>query len=216
LALTNAELKRFRKPARWSSEIEALQATDRKADSNLQLKILMTLAYVSAQQGDLRKAESSFDEARRLIEQQPNPDPMALGTLWTHLGRVRRSQGNYIGSEQCHKTALSVLSGTLPERHLFIAFRWLDLADTYRLLRRYDDAIAHYRKGLTMAEESTGRGSGLLAVDYEMFAQVLRKKSEKAEAREFDALARKARAGSEQVRTIGFTVDIDELAPKRR
>lgn len=212
LAATNAELKRFRKAAQWTSQIEALQTTD----ESLRLKILMTLAYVSSQQGDMGKAEHSFDEARRLIEQQPNADRMALGTVWMHLGRVRRRQGNYEGSEQCHKTAISMLSGTLPERHPFIAFGWLDLADTYRLLRRYDDAIAHYRKGLTMAEESVGKGSGLLAVDYAMFAEVLRKKNEKAEAREYAALAKKAKEGSEQIRTMGFTVDIDELAPKRR
>lgn len=182
LASTNAELKRFSVADRWAKEAEAvlknggLVPTDRK-------QMLLTLAYVSSQRGDLRKAGRLFDEARGLLEAEAQPSSLELAMVWTHIGRIRRKLGEYDSAEQCHKTALSVLNGAVPETHPFLAFGWLDLADTYRLWRRYDAAIEHYRTGLEMAEKFTGKGSPTLATDYEMFASVLRKETPKARRR---------------------------------
>jgi tetratricopeptide (TPR) repeat protein len=215
LAAANAELGRLRKANEWIALLESALDAHASTDATLRWRARLTVAYVAAQSGDLRRAESTFEEVSRLTA-RANVNPLDLGSMWSHLGRVRRRLGNYSGAEQCHLTSLSILKNAVPESHPFIAYAWLDLADTYRLMRRYDDAIAHYRKGLAMAELFDGRGSGALALDYEMFAAVLQKNRHKDEARHYLALAQKAKASGGPVRGMGFTVDVEEFEKKKR
>lgn len=216
LAATNAELKRFSKAEEWIRQAQ-LTLSDLPPDhTSLRAKVVLTAAHVANHGKDLRKAERLFDEARALLETQPDTHRLEVASIWTHLGRTRNRLGNYSGAEHCHSAALGALKDNVPDSHPFIAFAWLDLADTYRLMQRYDDAVAHYRKGLALAEQFAGRGSSSLAVAYYMLGKILEKRKAKAEAREYLALAEKAKAAGGPARAMGFTIDVDDLGRKRR
>ncbi|MCC6344998.1 MAG: tetratricopeptide repeat protein [Bryobacterales bacterium] len=205
LAATNVELTRLGKAGEWARRLEDLRAAHPAADADFDLEMLVALGYVAYQRGELEKAARLLEEARGLTGKLKHADPITVSTVWTHLGRVRRFQKNYPASEECHRNALAAVAA-LPEHHYVRAFAWLDLADTYRLMKRHADAIAYYRKGLTLAGEFLGTGHADLANDYQNFAAVLRKTRNKREAREYEALARLALSA----RPRGLTVDIEQ------
>ncbi len=205
LAATNVELTRLRKAGEWARRLEVLRAVHPAADADFDLEIFIALGYVAYQRGELEKAAHLLDQARGLTGKLKHADPITVSTVWTHLGRVRRFQKNYSASEECHKNALAAVAA-LPEHHYVRAFSCLDLADTYRLMKRHADAITYYRKGLTLAGEYLGTGHADLAGHYQNFAAVLRKTRNKREAREYEALARQAQSAGPR----GLTVDVEQ------
>jgi tetratricopeptide (TPR) repeat protein len=214
LAATNAELRRFSKADHWSKQAEAVLRLDPQSPTDQKAKVLVSLAYVAFQREDLRNAERLYEEALMLLQTEVNPGRLETATVWTHLGRTRRRMGDYAAALQCHRNALSSLKDAVPESHPFVAFGILALAEDFRLLERYEEAAAHYLSGLQMAEEFAGQGNPNLAADYENFAAVLRKINRDAEAKHYLSLARKAKASGDH-RSLGFTVDVDELRRKQ-
>ncbi|MCC6341215.1 MAG: tetratricopeptide repeat protein [Bryobacterales bacterium] len=210
LASSNVELMRLRRAGEWASRIEAGLKEYAVTDAEARLETLVTLGYVASARGELERAVLFLEEARDLIGKLKHPDPLTVGTLWTHLGRVHRRRKDFPASEQCHKNALQVLTKAFSERHYLTGVAWLDLAGTYRLMKRYDDSIACYRNGFAIVEEFSGRDGVNLGADYSNFAGLLRKTRRKEEARKYEALAEKARSGS----VMGLTVDVDEWKGK--
>lgn len=210
LAAANADLRRLRAAGEWAARMDSTLAAHPSIALDERIRVTSAMGYVALERGELQKAESLFEKVRLLLDQQP--DPLALATAWTYLGRIKRRRGDFAAAERCHRAALATME-PLPQRQSSSGFLWLDLADTYRLWRRDDDAIRHYRRGLTIVEEQQGAGSPVLARDYEAFAALLHKKKSKEEAVRYSALARRAR---EQTRNPGLTVDIDELRPRFR
>ncbi len=210
LASANAELMRLKRAGEWASRIEAGLAEYALTDAEGRMEALVTLGYVESQRGDLERARHFLEQARGLIEKLKHPDAAMVGAFWTYLGRVHRRRKDFPAAEQCHKNGLRVLTEAFSERRHLTGFAWLDLADTYRLMKRHDDSIACYRKGLAIVEESHGKGDASLAADYSNFAGLLRKAHRKEEARIYEALAEKARSGV----VMGLTVDVEEWRGK--
>jgi tetratricopeptide (TPR) repeat protein len=132
-------------------------------DLALDAEIFNGLGVIYFQEGDMRKAETSFIQAAAI----DSPASKALDVALTNLGNLYQTQRQYGKAEDAYKRSLQATEARWGDSHLNLTVTLRSLGTLYRVTSRYKEAEASFERSIRILEKkpsSDGRPM-LLALD---------------------------------------------------
>lgn len=166
-------------------------------------------------EGNLPQAETVAREALR-FSKQALPDPsLELATAHNNLGSVLSFQQKYDEAVTEHQAALAQRRQLLPPADPLITTSLENLADTYRRMGRYADAVPHFSEALQHHVKRHGETSPQLIAPLRGLAYALTFQDPRSAAdtrRAFDLFARvmDLRDAAQTEMNEGFLSDLDK------
>jgi len=122
-------------------------------DLTLSAEILNSLGVVYFNQGEMRKAETSFIAATRVGSVSSNATN-ALDVALTNLGSLYQRRRQYKKAEAAYKRSLEVTETRLGNSHSSLSVILGKLGWLYIATRRYKEAEAHFQRSLAILEKA--------------------------------------------------------------
>ncbi len=119
-------------------------------------RVRASLAYLSLQAGDLRRAESLYRQALEVYERVMGPGS-GVATLHHSLGLVRYKAGGYEQAVPALRRALAMQEEVRGAGHLAVAATLISLAMAETAVGDFPGAAAHLDRAVTIAEAASGR-----------------------------------------------------------
>lgn len=118
--------------------------------------------------GEYGKAIETYLEAEKLIIKLYHEDYPRLGIVYSNLGTIYKIQGDYVKYHEFQQAALRVLLNDSLRYQSQIEMVRISFAESFLLLKQYDEAIASCRKNMKhVADEIKSYYTSLLARIYE-------------------------------------------------
>ena len=158
-------------------------------------EILNAWSALHLKLGQLSDAEADLQQARRIVQESPNPGDL-LPTVLHNLAAVEMRLGRSANSLDHEQTALGVWEKTLPSDHPALIRAWASLASLQYLMDRAREAQSSIQRALAAAETRYGLKHPIIADLLESEAVVLDKLKSKKDARQARERALKIRAAT--------------------
>jgi tetratricopeptide (TPR) repeat protein len=141
---------RFDEALEALNEAAALASRNQFKDPLLAAEIFNSLGVAYFNRGDLRRAESAFEQATR-IDAQSNK---ALDVALTNLGSIYQRRRQYAKAQESYERSLQVTEGRLGSWHPNLSVTLHKLGSLLTAVGRYKDAKALFERGLAILEKS--------------------------------------------------------------
>ena len=145
---------------------------------------------IKMRDGHYVKAESFLSCAETLYQEITLKNPRYITTLLRDIGNSRKDQGDYTGSFDFYKKALSISEEQLGENHPDTANSLNNLAGFYQNKGQYKEAELLYLRSLKISEEQLGENHPDTAMSLNNLAELYRNQGryEKVESLHLRAL----------------------------
>jgi tetratricopeptide (TPR) repeat protein len=154
---------------------------------------LTNLAVLYQSRHDFGKAEPLLKRAMEIDRSVFLPDHPRIALDLSNWATFLAARKHYPEAESALLRSLQMFEKSIPENHFDLGHTALNLAAVYKLEHKYEDSERLYRRGIDVLERAWGPDDRRLVPYFEHLAEVLRARSEFAEAAAVDVQAARIR-----------------------